>query len=91
MTEKTASPLHRGETAKFFFTVMQAAERKIMNCQTAKGEAWLDAVKRHEPEILSAKLADIGEPDTPAGRELIKGIYENKRKNSPNTYDWIYD
>lgn len=70
---------------------MQTAERRIMNCQTAEGEAWLDAVKRHEPEILSAKLADIGEPDTPAGRELIKGIYENKRKNSPNTYDWIYD
>jgi hypothetical protein len=29
MTEKTASPLHGGETAKFFFTVMQAAKQKI--------------------------------------------------------------
>lgn len=70
---------------------MQAAERKIRNCQTAMGEAWMDAVNKHEPELLQAKLADIGESDTEVGRELIKEVYKNKRKNSSDPYSWIYD
>lgn len=51
--------------------------------------AFKNSLKKHEGEILSAKLADIGQEDTEYGRQIIKSIYEKRGRNRPEDW-WLY-
>lgn len=51
---------------------------KLNNAAKKEHEEFIKALNRHEPELLSAKLADIGEQDTELGRQIIKEIGQKR-------------
>ena len=62
--------------------------RKANKAAIEEGDAWLKTVAKYEPELLSAKLKDIGVEDTEVGREFIKQVYETKHKNHKEEW-WL--